>query len=144
MTNQVLTQIDAIINKSYDIIKALDNDYIVETYTPEISMERGKYGFNILPMLTVQRFPSAERDMQNLIIDVFMHYDMEADDIFKTTWTKFMIKANVVLRELYDKTKFIVGISDVDISIDFSNPILEKERVISLTFKCEYKIFATR
>ena len=144
MTNQVLTQIDLIINKDYDLIKALDNDYVIETYTPEVVLERGKYGFNIMPTITVQRFPSAERDMQNLLISIFMHYDMEADDIFKTSWTTFMTKANIVLRELYDKTKFITGISDVDIIVDFSNPILEKERIVSLTFKCEYKIFATR
>jgi len=144
MTNNTLNQIDLIINKIYDTIKTLDNNYIIEVYTPELNMERGKYGFNIIPMATVPRVMSAERDLQNLIIDVFMHYDMEADDNFKTSWTAFMTKGNAVILELFNKQNFISGVSDVEISVDFGNSVVDQERIISLTFKCEYKIFASR
>ena len=144
MTNNTLNQIDLIINKIYDAIKALDNNYMIEVYTPEVNLERGKYSFNVMPMATVPRVMSAERDLQNLLIDVFMHYDMDADDKFKTSWTTFMSKANPVMISLFDKQNFISGVSDVEIGVDFGNSVVEKERIISLTFKCEYKIFASR
>lgn len=144
MVNNTLNQIDLIINKVYDDIKALDNDYTIETYTPEVIVERGTYGFNILPRKTETRFPTSERDMQNLVIDVYMHYDLEADDKFKTAWTTFMTRANVVLVALFNKSNFISGVSDVEINVDFDNSIVEEERIISLTFTCEYKIFASR
>ena len=144
MTNNVLNQVDSVINKNYDVIKALDNDYLIETYTPEMVVERGRYGFNIMPMIVEPRFPSAERDLVNIMIDVCMHYDMEADDSFKTAWTSFMLRAQHVLLGLYDKQNFIVGISTVDIMVDFVSTLIEQERIISLTFRCEYKLFASR
>lgn len=144
MPNNVLTQIDDIINKDYTVIKTLDNNYIIETYTPELVVERGKYGFNIIPDRSVTREFTAVRTLPNLFIDIFMHYDMEADDNFKDAWTLMMTKGNAVLQALYDKTNFITGISTVTIDVSFDNTIIESERTIHLTFLCEYKIFATR
>ncbi len=144
MPNNVLTHVDDIINKDYDIIKALDNDYTIETYTPELIIERGKIGFNIIPQQTITREFSAANSLPNLFIDIFMHYDMEADDNFKDAWKDMMTKANTVLQALYDKQNFIDGVSTVTVNIAFDNPIIEKERIVSLTFQCEYKIFATR
>ena len=144
MPNNVLTHVNDIINKNYDVIKALDNDYIIETYTPELIIERGKYGFNILPQQTITRDFSDTLSLPNLLIDIFMHYDMEADDNFKDAWTKMMTRGNTLLQALYNKQNFINGVSTVTVNIAFDNPIIEKERIVSLTFQCEYKIFATR
>jgi len=144
MPTNSLTHIDNIINKDYDIIKTLDNDYIIETYTPELTVERGKYGFNILPQQIITREFSGSLSLPNLLIDIFMHYDMEADDNFKDAWAEMMTKGNALLQALYDKQNFINGVSTVTVNIAFDNPIVEKERMINLTFQCEYKIFATR
>jgi len=144
LVNNSLNQINLIINKVYDDILALDNTYQVQTYSPEVVLERGKYSFNIIPQQVVPRITSASRDLDNLVIDVFMHYDMEADDEFKPSWGIFMTKANAVVIALFNKANFVNGVSDVDIGVDFGNSVIEKERVISLTFKCEYKIFASR
>lgn len=144
MPSNILTRIDDVINKAYDIIKTLDNDYLIETYTPELELERGKYGFNIMPDRSVTREFSAARTLPNLLIDIFMHYEMEAEDNFKDSWTLLMTKGNALLQALYDKTNFIDGISTVTIDVIFDNTIIEEERTIHLTFQCEYKIFATR
>ena len=144
MPTNSLTHINDIINKDYDVIKALDNDYIIETYTPELTVERGKYGFNILPQQIITREFSDTLSLPNLLIDIFMHYDMEAEDNFKDAWTEMMTRGNTVLQALYNKQNFINGISTVTVNIAFDNPIIEKERMVSLTFQCEYKIFATR
>lgn len=144
MVNDSLNQIDLIINKVYDDIKALNNTYEVQTYSPEVILERGKFSFNIVPQQVIPRVASSLRDLDNLVIDVFMHYDMEADDDFKPAWGTFMTKANAVVVALFDKSNFVNGVSDVEIGVDFGNSVIEKERVISLTFKCEYKIFASR
>ena len=144
MPQNVLTHIDDIINKNYDVIKALDNDYLIETYTPELIVERGKYGFNILPQQSITREFSAVESLPNLLIDIFMHYDMEADDKYKTAWSDMMTRGNAILQALYDKTNFIIGVSTITVNIAFDNPIVEKERMLSLTFQCEYKIFASR
>lgn len=144
MVNKTLIQIDSIISKNYDVIKALDNDYIIQSYTPEVRVERGTYGFNIMPQSTTTRNLSAERDLQDLRIDIYMHYDMEADDEYTISWTEMMSRANVILQALFDKQNFLTGISTVKIDITFDNPIINKERIVDLTFLCEYKIFATR
>jgi len=144
MPNNMLIHLDDIINKNYDVIKTLDNEYDIRTYTPEVVVERGKYMFNILPAQIITRDFSAALTLPNLLIDIFMHYDMEADDNFKDEWIALMIKANAVLQALFDKTNFITGVSTVTVNISFDNTIVEKERMLGLTFQCEYKIFATR
>ncbi len=144
MPTNSLTHINDIINKDYDVIKALDNDYTIETYTPELIVKRGKYGFNILPQQIITREFSDTLSLPNLLIDIFMHYDMEAEDNFKDAWTEMMTRGNTLLQALYNKQNFINGVSTVTVNIAFDNPIIEKERMVSLTFQCEYKIFATR
>ncbi len=144
MVNISLDQVDNIINKNYSVIKKLDNNYLIETYTPEIIVERGKYGFNIIPQSIVVRELTDSRDLDNLNIDVYMHYEMDAEEVYKTVWTEMMRRGQVIIDALYDKQNFPVGISTVSIGVDFDNPIVLKEKIIDLTFKCEYKIFATR
>ena len=144
MPNNSLVVIDNIIGKNHDIILALDNTYVISMYTPELSVERGKYGFNIMPQSVQVRELSAERDLDGLFIDVYMHYDMEADDKYSVAWTKFMAKAKAIMDVLYDKQNLITGVSTVSINVGFDNPIVEKERIIDLTYQCEYKIFASR
>ena len=140
----VLQQLDNQIVKCVDAIKVLDQDYNVEIYTPEIDIIRGKYSFNIMPRSTRTAKMSAEHDLQNLLIDIFFHYDMEADDDYKTAWGLFMTKANDVLVAIFNKQNFMIGISTVVVDIDFDNSLIEQERMISLTYKCEYKMFASR
>ena len=123
MPNNMLIHLDDIINKNYDVIKTLDNEYDIRTYTPEIVVERGKYKFNILPAQIITRDFSAGLTLPNLFIDIFMHYDMEADDNFKDEWIALMIKANVVLQALFDKTNFINGVSTVTVNIAFDNTV---------------------
>ncbi len=144
MVNISLQQINNVINKDYSIIKELDNNYEIETYTPEIIVERGAYRFNIRPQNIVARELTDTRDLDNLNIDIHVHYAMEADDVYKTAWTSMMIRMQAVMDALYDKTNFVVGISTVTIGVVFDNTLIEEERVITLTFNCEYKIFATR
>ena len=144
MANDVLTQTNAIIQKDCDVIKDLDNQYHLTTYSPEVIIERGKYGFNFLPQSNIPREETGITTLYNINIDIFMHYDLEADDEFSVAWTKFMTKATAVLNALYDKTNYPTGVSTVTIGIAFDNPIIEKERIIDITFQCEYKIFATR
>ncbi len=144
MVNDTLTQIDAIISKDHDVIKDLDNDYNITLYSPEVIIQRGKYGFNIMPQNVVTRELTGLSSFPNLFIDIFMHYDLEADDKFQPTWGKFMIRANTILNALYAKTNIPSGISTIVVNIAFDNPIIEKERIIDITYQCEYRIFATR
>lgn len=144
VTNTALTQVNNLITKACDVIRVLDNSYSLVVYSPEVEIERGKYGFNFLPQSTLTREFSGVNSLVNIKIDIFMHYDLEADDKFATAWTKFMVKAEAILNALYDKTNYPTGVSTVTIDTVFDNPIIEKERIIDLTFQCEYKIFATR
>lgn len=144
MVNTALLQTDALITKACDVIRALDNSYHLQVYSPEVEIERGKYGFNFLPQSIIPREETGINSLVNINIDIFMHYDLEADDEFATAWTKFFVKADAIINALYDKTNYPVGVSTVTIGMSFDNPIIEKERIIDLTFNCEYKIFATR
>ncbi len=144
MVNTALVQTDALITKACDVIRALDNNYSLTPYSPELHIERGKYGFNFLPQSIRPREETGINSLVNINIDIFMHYDLEADDKFATSWTKFMVKAEAILNALYDKINYPVGVSTVTIAMSFDNPIIEKERIIDLTYNCEYKIFATR
>ena len=144
MPSNYLTQMSGIINKDHDIIVALDNAYIMNLYTPELEIQRGKYAFNLMPTEIITREFSGESSLPNLMLDIFMYYPMESDDGYTESWTAFFVKANAVLQVLYDKQNLLVGVSTVKIDLTFDNNILEQKRMISLTFKCEYKIFATR
>ncbi len=144
MVNTALIQTDNIITKDCDVIRELDNNYTLTPYSPEVLIQRGKYGFNFLPQSILPREETGINSLVNINIDIFMHYDLEADDEFAIAWTKFMVKAEAVLNALYDKTNYPVGVSTVTIGMSFDNPIIEKERIIDLTYNCEYKIFATR
>ncbi len=144
MVNISLTQVDNTINKNYSVIKALDNEYEIETYTPEIIVVRGKYKFNIRPQNIEPRELTDTRDLDNLNINVHVHYAMDADDKYITAWTNMMTRMQAVMTALYDKTNFVTGISTVTIGVTFDNTLIQEERVITLTFNCEYKIFATR
>lgn len=144
MVNTALVQTNTLITKACDVIRELDNSYTLTPYSPEVLIERGKYGFNFLPQSILPREETGINSLVNINIDIFMHYDLEADDKFATAWAKFMIRAEAVLNALYDKTNYPVGVSTVTIGMSFDNPIIEKERIIDLTYNCEYKIFATR
>ena len=144
MVDTSLTVLDQQLNKLYDAIIALDNDYEIVTYTPEIKVIRGKYGFNILPQDIFRRVFSGQNSLKNLVVFVYMHYDLEADDQYIPRWQEFMIRGQAVLSAIYDKTNFIDGISTVDVDVAFDNIVAEKLRRISITFQCEYKMFATR
>ena len=123
MANDGLTQIDNLINKAYDVIKTIDNDYKIKNYTPELIIERGKYGFNIMPQSVTTREVTGQLSLPNLAVDIFMHYDMGADDDFQEQWKEFMKRGTVILNALYDKTNFPSGVSTVTINIAFDNPI---------------------
>ncbi len=144
MANTTLTVLNNQINKLYDVVKNLDNDYSIRLYTPEIEVIRGKYGFNILPQNIITREFSGENSLQNLTIFLYMHYDLEADDKFQPAWILFMPRAELILNAIYDKTNFISGISTVSVDTAFDNPLIERERRIDVTLQCEYKMFATR
>lgn len=144
MVNSQMTTLDDQINKIYDVIKAFDNDYNIQTYTKELEILIGKFSFNIMPLNILTREFTGIQTLPNLGIHIFFHYDMKAEDSYKNAWTALMTKANAILDALYDKTNFISGVSTVKIDTSFDNNDIQKERMVDLTFECEYKIFATR
>lgn len=144
MSNDTITQINNLISKAHDVIFALDNDYNIKIYTPEIDLQRGKYGFNINPDRSVTREVSGLLSRPNLLIRVYMHYELEPDEAYQTAWNNFTPKANAILNALYDKNNYPTGVSTVMIDVVYDTPIIERQRVVDLTFLCEYAIFATR
>lgn len=132
------------VEKMHDVIFALNNNYNVIMYSPELFHKVNEYGFNILPENIVTRVNTSERDLKNIMIDIFMYYVMSGDDEYKESWLTFLDKADSVIEALYDKNNFPSGFSDLIIDVGFTNGQIERSRTISLTLQCEYRIFATR
>ena len=139
-----LSQLDKCINKLSDIVKSENSDYNIVHYDLEIDISRGEYGFNIMPRNIITREFTGELSLPNIMIDVFCYYILDANEKSNVAWSSFMVKMNDILNKINTKESLPDGVSTVSVDIEFDNPLIDKEKLISLTFKCEYKVFATR
>ena len=79
MTNDLLL-IDTIAQNIKTEITALNNAFQTKLYDTTISLVRGKYGFNVIPIDYITREYTDVSSLPNIRVDLFCYYTMKPEE----------------------------------------------------------------
>lgn len=144
MTND-LSLIATIADNLSSVITGLDADYNVKLYDTNISLVRGKYGFNVLPTDFITRDFTDNSSLPDIMIEMFCHYTMDSKDIRSAKWLEFLNKLNAIRNALLQKTNIPSPLATVKIDLNFNDDLLDSRiggRAINCVMRFTYRKYA--
>ena len=124
MTNDLLL-IDTIAQNIKTEITALNNAFQTKLYDTTISLVRGKYGFNVIPIDYITREYTDVSSLPNIRVDLFCYYTMKAEEKRDEQWTVFLHTMNKVRNILLTKAKIPSTLATVKIDVNFHDDLLD-------------------
>lgn len=143
MTTAVLADLHRLMIKIKTVIETINIEKKIVLYKKELSFKPNESGFIILPVRINPREKTGQLSLVDMEVVIFC-YKMFGSGESEVEYETFNDKIDDLIAKLLQKANLPSGFSTVNIIVDYDDPFIEQEKLISLTLKCEYKKFATR
>ncbi len=144
MANNLLL-IDTIAQNIKAQINLVDTKYFVKLYDTTIKLNRGKYGFNVLPTEFLTREFTSVSSLPDIKLDMFCYYTMDSEEERDKQWTIFLTAMNSVRDPLLARANIPSPLATVKIDVNFHDDILEQKtgnRAINCVMSFTYQKYA--
>ena len=120
-----LSLIDTIAQNIKTEIGVLDTQYVTKLYDTTISLVRGKYGFNVIPIEFITREFTDVSSLPNIRLDLFCYYTMKSDEVRDQQWSVFLGVLNTIRNTFLTKAKIPSPLATVKIDVNFHDDLLD-------------------
>lgn len=144
MANNLLL-IDTIAQNIKTQITAVNAVFITKLYDTTLKLERGKYGFNVIPTEFITREFTDVSSLPTIMIDMICYYTMNPSENRDTKWTTFLTDISAIRDKLLSKANIPSPLATVKIDVNFNDDIHDarlSNRAINCIMSFTYQKYA--
>lgn len=144
MANSILL-IDTLAQNIKARLTVINAEYVTKLYDTTLELNRGKYGFNVIPMDFITREFTNVSSLPNITLDMICYYTMEANEEPEKQWKVFLTDISTIRDSLLIKDNIPSPLATVKIDVNFNDDIHDiklARRVINCIMSFTYQKYA--